>query len=249
MIPRIAVSVLLALFVGFVLPSVAHAQAKPDPRTISVSGESAIYVTPDEVVITVGVETFHASLDRAREENDARSRTLLAAIKNMAVEEKHIQTDDVRISIDYHNDGPSRGIDGYLVHRDYTVKLKDPKKTEGVVDAALKNGANVLQGIEYRSSELRKHRDEARRMAVKAAKEKATLLVGELGEQLGRPRTISEGAFGYYGWAGRWNRGSQMMAQNSFQVQDDGAGIAGETIPIGQIAITATVSITFDLRD
>jgi uncharacterized protein YggE len=214
-----------------------------------VTGESSIYVTPDEVIISVGVETFDRLLDKATESNDVLSRKLLAAIKEAGIEDKHLQTDNLEVSIDYHNEGAAKGIDGYRARREYRVTLKDPKKTEAVVNTALKNGANLLMGIEYRSTELRKHRDEARKMAVKAAKEKAALLTGELGEQVGRPRTISEGSFGYYGWAGRWNRGSSFMGQNSFQVQNDGAGVAGETIPIGQIAITASVSVTFDLKD
>jgi uncharacterized protein YggE len=245
----------LATFVGLtsilIITASASAQgaAAPPapPRQVSVSGESTVYVTPDEVVIGVGVETFDKSLDATKKANDERSRTLLAAIKDAGVEERHIQTDDLRVSIDYNNGGAARGVEGYLAHREYRVTLKDPKKTEALVDACLKNGANLLLGIDYRTTELRKHRDDARRMAIKAAREKAALLAGELGEQVGRPRTISEGSFGYYGWYGGWNRGGNYMAQNSFQVRDGGAGIEGQTIPIGQVAITAQVSVTFDL--
>ncbi len=248
-VPRSAsfFAVLSVIAAATVSPAVGAASVE-DRRTISVAGESAVYVTPDEVVVSIGVETFDKSLDKAKADNDERSRSLLAAIKGVGVEEKHVQTDDVRISIDYHSRGPSRGIEGYLAHREYRVTLKEVTKTEALVDACLRNGANLLIGIDYRSTELRKHRDEARKMAVKAAQEKATLLAGELGEQVGRPRSISEGSFGYYGWGGSSNRGS-MMTQNSIQVQNNGAGIQGETIPIGQIGITAQVSVTFDLRE
>jgi uncharacterized protein YggE len=239
----------LMLAIVTAVPLLARADQPDNRRTVSTTGDSAVYVTPDEVVINVGVETFNGSLDKSKEENDQRSKGVLQAIKDAGVEDKHVQTDEMRVSIVYGNGHPSRDVIGYQSHREYRVTLKDPKKTESLVDACLKHGANLLLGIDYRSTELRKHRDEARKMAVKAAKEKAQLLAGELGEGIGRPRTISEGSFGYYGWAGRWGRGAPSFAQNSVQVQDGGAGIEGETIPIGQIAITAQVSVTFDLKD
>ena len=246
---RIIVSFAAVLAVTFGSPAaLAQAPAVPVPRNISVTGESTVYVTPNEVVISVGVETAGAKIDAAKRENDQRSRSLLDAIKAQGVEAKHIQTADVNLEIDYDTDGPARLVKGYVARREYTVTLKDPKKTEAIVDACLTSGANLLLGIDYRTTELRKHRDEARRMAVKAAKEKAELLAGELGEKVGRPSSVSEGAFGYYGWSGGRGRGSH-MGQNSFQLQDGGSGVDGETIPIGQIAITANVSVTFDLRD
>ena len=240
---------LVAVLAVIASPPAAPAQEAAAPRSITVNGESSIYVAPDEVVISVGVETAGAKIDAAKRENDQRSRTLLDAIKALGVEAKHIQTAEVNLEIDYDTNGPARVVKGYVARREYTVTVKDPKKTEAIVDACLTSGANLLLGIEYRTTELRKHRDEARRLAVKAAKEKAELLAGELGERVGRARSVSEGSFGYYGWQGARGRGAGYMTQNSFQVQDGGAGVAGETIPIGQIAITAHVSVTFDLRD
>jgi uncharacterized protein YggE len=231
-----------------VLAQSAKADPTATPRTVSTTGESSVYVTPDEVIVNVGVETFNASLDAAKQDNDERSKTLLTAIKDAGVEAKHVQTDEMNVSIEYRGTNPKREVVGYLAHREYRVTLKDAKKTQSLVDASLKHGANLLLGIDYRSTELRKHRDEARKMAVRAAKEKAELLAGELGEQVARPRTITEGSFGYFGWAGRWAQGNS-WAQNSVKVQDNGAGVEGETIPIGQIAITASVSVTFDLKD
>jgi uncharacterized protein YggE len=242
-------ALLFVTLLTFSMSPLRAEDAASNRRTISTTGESSVYVTPDEVTISVGVETFDRSLDNSKEDNDKRSRTLLAAIKEAGVEDKHVQTDMLRVQIDYPSGGPPKGIDGYRASRSYRVTLKDPKKTEALVDACLKHGANQFFGIEYRSTELRKHRDEARKMAIKAAKEKAELLAGELSETIGRPRTISEGASNYFGWAGAWGRGAMGMTQNSFQVQNNGVGIEGETIPIGQIAITAQVSVTFDLKE
>jgi uncharacterized protein len=123
----------------------------------------------------------------------------------------------------------------------YMVTLKDVKKLEALVDSVLKNGANVLQGVEFRTSELRKHRDQARSMALRAAREKAMALSREVECTIGAPRTISESGATWYGLGNRYN-----FAQNA--VQDmAGGGEGGETLPLGQMAVRANVGATFDL--
>ena len=150
----------------------------------------------------------------------------------------------MEVSIRYKHDNRIE-IDGYFVTRQYAITLKEPKKFKALVTSALKNGANQMYGVEYRSSELRKHRDQARSMAIKAAKEKAVDLARELECEVGKPRTIGESSWGYWGPASRWG-GNSWMTQNSVQ-QQAGGGEGGETMPLGQIGIKATVSVTLDL--
>lgn len=235
--PALIPAVVLALSL------IARAQ-EPQPRTITTSGDAVVHVVPDEVVISLGVETVAVKLDDAKKQNDERSAQLLKAIKNVGVEERQIQTDTLELSINYRGNRAAEGIEGYTARRGYLVTLKQPKKVEELLDAVLRNGANQLNGIDYRTTELRKHRDQARKMAIKAAKEKAEALAGELDCVPGRPRTISEGYGGYSPW--RWARGNA-MAQNAAQVEP-GPAEGGETTPLGQIAVTAQVTVTFDLN-
>lgn len=103
-------------------------------------------------------------------------------------------------------------------------------------------------GFEYRTTELRKHRDEARKKALRAAREKAEMLAGELGARVGKPRTISEGHYGFSGptrWWGGW--GGANYTQNASQQQREETG-SGETLPLGQIGVNAGVSVTLDLE-
>ena len=235
---------LLALFLA-IAPLAFAQQPVEHPRTVTTAGESVVYVVPDEVIVMLGVETFNPNLDEAKSANDARSKKLLDAIKGMGVEQRHVQTDTLQIEIRYKSSHASEGIDGYFARRAYSVTLKDARKLEPLVDTALKNGANQLMGVQYRTSELRKHRDAARKMAIKAAREKAEALASELNARIGAPRTISEGYAGGYGGWSRMN----VMSQNSMQVVGQGGGgdESGETTPMGQIGITATVSVVFDL--
>jgi uncharacterized protein YggE len=222
-----------------------EAQAYEATRTISVSGEALIMVVPDEAVVTLGVETFNASLQKGQELNNAAGNRLLDSVKRLGVEEKNIKTQDLSVSIQYVSfDHPSRGIEGYTLRKMYVVTLKDVSRAATVINTALLNGANIISGIDYRTTELRKHRDAARVAAVRAAKEKAMALLAELGCKLGKPQTVSEANFSYYGY------GQGNMTQNVMASVDGSAlsgDIGGDTIPAGQIGIRATVQITFDI--
>jgi uncharacterized protein YggE len=224
--------------------SVAYAQG-----TLNVSGQAMIYAVPDEVVVGLGIETFDTSLALAKTKNDTETATLLRAVHRLGVEPRHVQTDTVEVSLQYRDSGhPSQGIEGYFVRRAFTVTLKNPKLVEDLVTAALSNGANRIMGLEYRTTELRKLRDEARRKAVAAAREKAALLAGEMSIRIGHPVSINEGYSGSSNssrWWG-WNGGGVNFVQNVVQAGGE-AGPEGSTIPLGQIGVSATVSVTFSL--
>lgn len=234
------------------LPALAVEEQAP-ARSISTSGEAVVYVKPDEVIVNFGVRSFDASLDRAKAQNDEASARLLKAVRALGVEERYVQADALTVSLRYvESNHPARGVEGYDAHRSYAVRLKDVKLFERLTDAALKNGANELSGFQFRTSELRKHRDHARKLAIKACREKADALAAELGAKVGSPRTITEGGgWGY--WGGSYGGNRWVNAQQNVQFNDAAPGAAGgddgqqETMPLGQIAVTATVSVAFDL--
>jgi uncharacterized protein YggE len=232
------------------LTMTARLQAEPEavhspPRSISTSGEAIVYVVPDEVIVNFGVQTFDRDLDKSKSANDEMSAKLLKSIKALGVEDKHVQTDTLNISIQYND--RHQGIEGYTASRLYSVTLKDTKLLEKLIDTGLKNGANQLHGFEFKTSELRKHRDQARKVAIKAAKEKAVALAGELEMKIGKPQTISEGSVGYYSSRSWGGNSFGNASQNAMQAAPEG-GEGGETMPLGQMAVHASVSVTFDLE-
>ena len=220
---------------------------------IHVNGEALVQVAPDEVQIDLGIEIFNKELDAAKHENDSRSDALLKALKTLGVEEKHIQTDVLNVELKYkNNNGPIEGIEGYFVRRSYKVCLKDVKNLETVVDAALKSGVNHIVNIDFKSTDLRKHRDTARLEAIKAAKEKAIALAGALEAKIGKPTQITEGYYGYENpyrawWSNSYGNHFGYQTQNAM-VQEGTAGEGGGTLPMGMIGIRAQVQVTFDLE-
>jgi uncharacterized protein YggE len=229
----------------------AEAAAPGGTRTVSVAGEAEVRVVPDEVVLTIGIETTHKDLDAAKEDNDARIAQVFAVAQAHEVDARHIQTDYVSIEPRYHDSYEKRGFIGYFVRRNVVITLRDLDRFELLLAALLEGGANYVHGIQFRTTELRRYRDQARELAAEAAKEKAVALAGSLGQTVGDPLTISEERSGWYGWYGAWwgARWGSTMTQNIVQNVEGGPYLGQDsTLAPGQIAITARVAVRFGLK-
>lgn len=220
----------------------ALAQTAP---TITASGVAEIRVAPDEVILTLGVETFDGELAEAKRENDARMGRVLEAARAAGVPDERLTTDYVSIAPDY--DYSPRQLRGFVVRRSLEVRLRDLDAFEGLLTAALDAGATHVHGVDFRTTELRHHRDEARALALDAAREKAEAMAARLGKTIGEPVSISEG---YEGWSGGnwWGARGGALSQNVIQNAGAAPSVDGPTSP-GQIAVTARVSVVFALTD
>lgn len=220
-------------------------------RKITVSGQADVKVIPDRVTISLGVQTTDLKLEDAKREHDARVKKILALPSKFQIDAKDVQTDYVRISLDYGWDssGRQREFKGYSVNQAIAITLKDISKYDALLSAAIEAGANEVSGVDFQTSELRKHRDRARALAIQAAKEKATDLAGALGQGIGKPTDIQESNSSWWYW-GRSGRGGAQATQNNFQEASSGDEPSMDgTIALGQISVTANVSVTFELND
>ncbi len=229
------------------LALIGAAPMQPSPRSISVSGNADVRVAPDTVQILLAVESWEKTIAKAKEVNDDRLKKTLATAAKLGIEAKDTQTDNMHLEPMFENSSYNHKTsqpDGYSVRRSVAVTLRDVKRFETVITALLEAGVNKVDGIDFRSSELRKHRDQARSMALKAAREKAIAMAGELGMKVGKVASISEGGGGGYYWS---HRGGGAMSQNVMQSAGPG-GEGTEGFAPGQITISANVSVIFDLE-
>jgi uncharacterized protein len=240
---------LLLVVPALIAVSALHlvAQDTPVRRTISVTGEAEVRVVPDEAVITFGIETSSdKAIDNAREENDRRLEELLALTRRLGIKPEHVQTDylDIEPRYDYDSERRERKFLGYFIQRNVVITLRDLTKFTPLLTDALKLGVNRAGQVQFRTTELRKHRDAARTMAIRAAKEKAVDLAKELGMKVGKPITIEESST-WDTWGGP-RRG--MMMQNAMSEESMGGDMGSSTLAPGQISVSARVSVTFDLE-
>lgn len=224
------------------------AQSPEQRPVISVSGTAEIRVVPDEVNIRIGVETRDVKLDEAVKQNESRLAAVLKFLKDANIDAKDIQTDYVQIEPVYNSDRRAQQVtpEYYLVRRNLGIRLRKVAQFDAVLAGALRSGANHVDGIEFRTTELRNHRDAARQQAIRAAKEKAAALAQELDAKVGKPLNISEHTAGGW-WSFPANRYSNYLAQNVSQPAVGGEGGEGN-LAIGMISVNATVNVTFALE-
>ena len=130
----------------------------------------------------------------------------------------------------------------YSVSQQITCTLHDVSKVTDVTAAVVTAGATSVDGASLRSSENRKHRDEARAKAIKAAKEKAVALATELGSVVGKPYSIAEATYANWGYSQISNSIGQ--GGGNPQPEED----AMSTFAPGTITISATINVSFLLQ-
>jgi uncharacterized protein YggE len=243
----VLVLIVIALFV------LAGWAAGDDPQpvteeagTITANGEAEVRIMPDEVILRLGVETSDMNLATAKKQNDQIVAKVQAVAKQYDIPVEHVQTDYLNIEPRYNDGYTQREFVGYFVHKTVVVTLHDLTKFEDVLSALLESGVNYVHGIEFRTTDLRKYRDEARELALQAAREKASAMASALDQKLGEPRSILEEANNWWsgygsGWWGRWGGMTQNVIQ---EVGGDYASFDNSLAP-GQISVTARVSVSF----
>lgn len=216
-------------------------------RLITVTGDAEVRVVPDEVILTFGAETCDKNLGAAKSQNDNCVKKVLALAKKYKIDPKYVQTDHISIEPSYDYQWAQRKFIGYLVRKTIVFTLRDTSKFESLLSSALEAGANYVHGVEFRTTELRKYKNQARALAIKAAREKAIDLAKELGQKVGKPHTIQEEQTDW--WSGYWGYyGRDKMAQNVVQNVGESPSTTETSIALGQIIVKAKITVTFNLE-
>jgi uncharacterized protein len=218
------------------------------PSTISVSGDAEVRVVPNEVVLNIGVESADRSLRAAKSANDVAIKHALEVAAHHGVPAKNVQTDYISIAPRYEGNEVTSKLLGYVVRKSLTVRLGDVSKFEELFTDLLDAGVNIVHGIEFRTTELRKYRDQARSLAIKAALDKAQSLAQTAGRRAGMTLSISDHGGGWFSpYNSWWGRSYGGAMQNVAQSDGPGGSAEGALAP-GQITVTARVGISVALE-
>ena len=198
-------------------PAVAIQPACDTSRSIQVSGSAVVNVLPDRALVTLGVQSNGLSPRLVQAANTINTQRILAALHTIGIEPKDIATDYYVITPVY-QDYSSLQIKGYRIDNSLAITIRDVGKLNDVLIAALDAGANQVLNVDLYTSELRKYRDQARDLAIRAAKEKAQALAAGAGSQIGCVIHIDENTWSAYNgwWYGR-NQNPAAQTQNVIQ--------------------------------
>lgn len=216
------------------LPLAAPAFAEEN-ATITVTGEGSIEGAPDMAVLSLGVTTEGKTAADAMAANTASLSAVLSRLTSAGIEARDVQTSNLSLNPNWtgYESGASPKISGYTASNQVMVRVRDLPKLGAVLDAAISDGANTLNGLSFGLSNPKPAMDDARKEAVGDAKAKATLLVEAAGAKLGKIISISE-------------NGGYLQPAPMFRAAADAAE-APVPVQGGEVATTATVTIVFEI--
>lgn len=201
--------------------------------TITVSGEGSVEGAPDMAVLSLGVTTEGATATEAMSANSAALTAVLERLKAAGIADRDLQTSNLSLNPNWtgYDSGATPKIVGYTASNQLMVRIRDLPKLGEVLDAAITDGANTLNGISFGLSNPRPAMDEARTEAVADARARAELLVTAAGARLGKIVSINE-------------NGGYAQPAPMFR-----AAAEASPVPVqgGEVATTATVTIVFEI--
>ena len=238
--PRVLLLVPLAL--ALALPARAQ-DTTPMRRTISVSGEGVLRVEPDQATARFGVVTQAENPDSARLQNAEAARRAMNAVRDLGIADRKLRLETLRLQPAHQYNPETRQYEekGYEAVREVVVEVDSLDLLPTLIAEVVEKGANRLQGVEYGLQDRRATRDAALQEAVRDAREKARLMAGTLGLELGQVVQIAEQSFNF-------PRPMMRMEMQEAAVSKTAAAPVPEAYAAGEMEVNASVQVVFLLE-
>jgi len=204
--------------------------------TVNVSGEGKVKVAPDQVSLSIAVETKGTKSADVKTENDTKIDAVLKAIKKFNIAKEDFQTQRVSLNPNYDYEKKKYN---YVATQSIEILLRDLSKYDALVEALISTGINRIDNVEFKSSKIAQLQSEARKLAVKDAKVKAEDFVSALGQKIGKAISISDNSQGY-------NPPRPLMY--AMKSMAEGDTVQRETLAVGEMEVVINVNVGFLLE-
>ncbi|MDR1538701.1 MAG: SIMPL domain-containing protein [Clostridiales bacterium] len=233
--PIICVAALIAAGASAVWATgLTRVDAAEGSGKITVTGYGSINAKPDIAYVNVGCTNQNADPKLAQTANTAQMEKIIAAIKDMGIAEKDIQTVEYNIypQTDYQNDNR---ITGYTVSNTLKITVRNLEQTGEVLEKAVDAGANSGGGIQFTIADSSAYYEQAMDLAIKNAISKAGAIGKSLSVTIGRPVEIQESGGSYT---------PVLYGNANMKLQEDAA--AAVPIQSGDLAVSANITAVFE---
>lgn len=224
------------LLLSVLFMTISYGQEVKQVPQINVNGEGKVKVVPDQATIAVTVETKGNNAKDVKKQNDQKIEAVLRFIKKMNLAPADFKTQRVSLNPQYDYEKKKHN---YNATQTIEILLRDLSKYDELMEGLVDEGINRIDTVTFQSSKLAQYQTEARKLAMKEAKLKAEDYVSVLGQKVGRAMTISDNSQTYY---------PQPMYAAMKTMESSDAGAPRETLALGEINITANVSVSFILE-
>ena len=204
---------------------------------VRASGEGVVTAKPDEATINIGVVTQAATADAAASQNANQTTAVMERLKKEIGAQGRIRTINYSVNPEYNypnqpNSGPPK-ITGYTASNTVQVVTYDLAAVGKLVDAATKQGANHINGIQFSLRDEQAARAQALKQAAQAARANAEAIAAALGARVVRLQSAETSSSGPV---------RPMMMQEMAK-----SARASTPVEPGTLEIRATVTITLEV--
>ena len=192
---RILSALMLTASLALPLPALAQ---EAMPPMITVTGTGTVEAVPDIATLSIGVTTQGETAAEALSANSAALDAVMARLTAAGIEARDMQTSNLSLNPNWTGydsssvSGPT--IAGYVATNMLTIRVRALDGLGAVLDAAVADGANTLNGLTFGLADPEPVLNAARQEAVADARARAELLATAAGVKLGRVLSISEGS-------------------------------------------------------
>lgn len=218
------------IMMALLIPMTSQAQL------ISVQGTGTVEIEAEFATLAASVIVDAQTAALAQTAADKKMAALLTAIAALPRDEQSIDAGQLRIQPQYRWNSATnqQEFQGYQATRELSFKLLELTELGEALQTLSSSGASSVASPQFGSSQTQAARKQALTMAFAQAKADALALAGAANTTLGAPETISTG--------------SRPMPLLRAQTRGEAIAMEADRAPRyqpGQLAISATVSVTF----
>jgi uncharacterized protein YggE len=204
--------------------------------TITLTGKGTVDHAPDVAMISVGVQVEAKTAAEAMTQQAQQMNGVFAAVKAAGIADRDMQTGNLSLNpvYEYPNNARPR-LTGYQASNQLTIKVRKLDTLGQTMDAVVKGGGNTIHGVSFSIDQPDKFQNDARIEAIKDAASKAELYAQAVGYKVKRIVTISEQEF--------YPQPVPMM----MQTRNQDMAAAATPIAAGEVSLTQTVNVVFEL--
>ncbi|WP_309123079.1 SIMPL domain-containing protein [Paenibacillus sp.] len=210
-------------------------------RTISVSGQGTIAIQPDIAYVSFGVSTKGKTANEVQTANATAFAAVEKALKEQfGIAAKDIKTSGFYVQPEYNwSDKGQSTLVGYTADHTLTVSYRDLNGIGKLLDAVSKAGANRVNGIQFGTEKADAYEIQAIEKAMANAKLKADAIAKAAGRSVKGVLHVQHGSVNsappqYYPLA---------RAESAAD-----AGGASTSVQPGEMEVTTTVSVTYEMQ-
>lgn len=228
---------ILSLVVASIGGQSAVAQTDDTQRSVTVSGNGQVLITPDTGIVTLGVEINGPEIGAAQSDAAQRMEAIIAAMQAAGIAEADITTSNYNVWADRNYEQPDQPIRAYFISHTITVKVRNIDQVSAIIEAGIEAGANTIQGVHFTVEDPGNAVSEARELAIADARAKADDLARITGVTLAEVVTINENSYSPY-----------PMTYDGGQIYADQAAAMAPPINPGSSQISVQVQVTWAIN-